>query len=45
MRPMTEAEYDRWRLATARAYADEQVQAGSWAGYAVVQQQLRRALT
>ena len=31
VRPMTQPEYDVWRLALAEAYAQEQVAAGRWA--------------
>lgn len=30
VRPMTEAEFDEWRPALARAYAEEQIAAGNW---------------
>jgi ribosomal protein S18 acetylase RimI-like enzyme len=30
VRTMTEAEFEEWRYAIARAYADEQVAAGNW---------------
>jgi ribosomal protein S18 acetylase RimI-like enzyme len=30
VRTMTEAEFEQWQLALARAYADEQVAAGNW---------------
>lgn len=30
LRPMTDSEFDEWRLALARAYAEEQVASGNW---------------